>query len=91
MELAPLPRRRDEILRGVLQQGADDLSPELARHLLTLDFREEDHDRVEELAAKAGEGTLTEDERDEYAFYIDLDDFLSLLKLKAQRHLGRAG
>ncbi len=67
------------------------LSPALARHILTLGFGEADQARVAELASKAGAGNLTEAERDEYAFYVELDDFLALLKLKAERRLDRAG
>jgi hypothetical protein len=40
--------------------------------------------RVEELAHKSTEGQLTQDESDEYAEIVRLNDMLSLLKLQAE-------
>jgi hypothetical protein len=44
--------------------------------------------RVDELATKANEGTITPDERQEYRAYIDYADVLTLLHLKARLRLG---
>lgn len=44
--------------------------------------------RVDELAAKANDGTLTPEERQEYKAYIDYGDVLTLLHLKARVRLG---
>jgi len=43
--------------------------------------------RVAELGRKAGEGTLTEQERAEYQDYVDAGDLIALLKSKARRFL----
>jgi hypothetical protein len=43
--------------------------------------------RVTELGEKADDGTLTEEERDEYRTLVDAGDFISLLKSKARRYL----
>jgi len=43
--------------------------------------------RVAELGRKSDEGTLTEDERDEYKTLVDAGDMISLLKSKARRFL----
>jgi hypothetical protein len=43
--------------------------------------------RVVALAQKAEDGTLTDDEREEYKHMIDLGDIVSLLKLKARDFL----
>ena len=40
---------------------------------------------VDVLAEKANEGLLSEPERAEYEAYINTDDFISILKLKAKR------
>lgn len=40
--------------------------------------------RVEELAQKSSEGTLSPEERREYADVVRLNDMLSLLKLQAE-------
>lgn len=43
--------------------------------------------RVAELGRKADDGTLTEEERDEYKDLIDAGDLIALLKTKARRFL----
>lgn len=40
--------------------------------------------RVDELAEKANEGTLTPAEAEEYGLFVNLLDFVSLLRLKAR-------
>lgn len=47
--------------------------------------------RVDVLAEKANEGLLTPEERAEYEAYINADDFIAILKLKARRHLDANG
>lgn len=44
--------------------------------------------RVDELAAKANEGLLTEEERGEYRGYIETSEFLALVQLRARQRLG---
>jgi len=48
-------------------------------------------ERVDVLAEKANEGLLSESERAEYEAYINTDDFISILKLKARRYLATSG
>ncbi len=43
--------------------------------------------RVVELGRKSDDGTLTEEERDEYRDLVDAGDLISLLKSKARRFL----
>jgi hypothetical protein len=43
--------------------------------------------RVAELGQKSDDGTLTEDERDEYEAIVNAGDMISLLKSKARRFL----
>jgi hypothetical protein len=43
--------------------------------------------RVMELADKSDEGTLTEDEREEYVNLVDAGDLIALLKAKARLFL----
>ncbi|MAG93505.1 MAG: hypothetical protein CMJ48_07125 [Planctomycetaceae bacterium] len=40
--------------------------------------------RVDDLAEKANEGVLTPDEAKEYEMYIELMDFVALLRLRAR-------
>lgn len=41
--------------------------------------------RIEELAEKSTEGTLTDEERDEYAGYVRANKFVAFLKRQAER------
>jgi hypothetical protein len=47
--------------------------------------------RVDVLAERANEGLITPEEQAEYEAYINVDDFVSILKLKTKRHLGLNG
>ena len=52
--------------------------------LLTLDFPPEDRERMNQLAARAGDGELTDDEQREIDAYERVGHILSLLKSKAR-------
>ncbi len=75
------------ILERVLAPQSNGLNPELARHVLTLGFPEQDHERMEELAAKGQAGTMTPDEQRELACYVYLGHILAFLKSKARLSL----
>jgi hypothetical protein len=47
--------------------------------------------RIEALAERANDGSLTEEERAEYEAVINAADFISILKLKARRQLNFDG
>jgi hypothetical protein len=79
------------ILERVIKPERADLSPELARHVLAFDFPPTDHARYQELSAKASEGTLSETERAELEEYLDVNDFLTVIKAQAQASLRRRG
>jgi hypothetical protein len=65
------------------------LTPELARAILKLDFDPEDHRRVDELSAKARQGTLTPEERAELEESIRVGNELAVLQSKARLSLKR--
>ena len=67
----------------LLEPVAQCFDEESARRLAELRFSSADEARVEELAERANEGLLTDDERREYEAFIQLDDLVSLLVLKA--------
>jgi uncharacterized protein YnzC (UPF0291/DUF896 family) len=75
------------ILERIIEPEGNGLTPELARHILTLDFKPFDHDRMAELSAKAQEGALTQDEQEELNNYVHLSHFLALLQSKARLSL----
>jgi hypothetical protein len=76
-----------EIMRRVIDPDVGSLPPPLARYVLTLDFKNEDHARYKVLSAKARDGTLSHAEADELDGYLEVDGMLSLLRLKAQKSL----
>lgn len=78
------------ILERVIRPEEDDLAPEAARSILRLGFRPRDLERMDELAARAREGTLTEADRAEVASYEHVGHLIALLKSKARRSLSWA-
>jgi hypothetical protein len=59
----------------------------LAESILGLDFPEGDAARIEELNARANEGTLTDDEEAELEAYINIGDLLAYWQSKARQTL----
>ena len=77
--------------------GLDDLleplsqcfDAESARRLIAFRIDPQVLTRIEVLGELANEGNFTADERSEYEALINAADFISILRLKAQRHLSR--
>lgn len=67
--------------------SSEDLSPEVARYLLHIDFRETDRQRMRDLVEKHRLGTLTKEEDSELNSYIHVGNLLAILKSKARRSL----
>ena len=63
------------------------LDAESARRLVELRVSEPVQNRVADLAQRANEGRLSVDERNEYEAIVNAEDLISILQLKAQRHL----
>jgi len=60
---------------------------ESARRIVELQVAPPVQERIDELAERANEGALTDTERAEYEALINAADFISILKVKAQRQL----
>lgn len=75
----------------IIQPDKNDLSPEMAKYILKLDFANKNHKRMEKLSAKAQQGTLRERERAELEEYIRVSDLLAILQSKARRCLRGPG
>lgn len=76
----PLRRFVDHLSRG--------FTPELAKHFAQLPGPDAEFQaRLDALAEKANEGILTHEEAKEYNTYVELMDFVALLRLKAQAHV----
>ena len=70
-------------LEKFLKQFTDRFTPELTEHFATLPPDPAFQARLDELGAKANDGTLTEQERSEYATYVEAMDVVALLRVKA--------
>ncbi len=76
-----------DLLSTYLVPIGEELTPQLARRILSAKPSDELAARVNELGDKANAGTLTEPERAEYEYYIDVGDAIGTLKAKARRLL----
>jgi hypothetical protein len=75
----------DELLDSV----AECFTPEVARRLTQLRPKASFQSRLEELAAKANDGSLSPHENAEYAGYIEAADIIGILQAKARGLLAR--
>jgi hypothetical protein len=66
------------------------LTPEVARKLVRLRSDSTAQARINGLARKCNDGTLTESERREYETYVYAIDFIATLQAKARALLRRA-
>jgi hypothetical protein len=80
---------RANILEHVIKPKNGDLSAELARYILSLDFPETDQARFQLLSARAQEGMLTDDERAELDEFLNVNDFLTIVQSKARASLAK--
>jgi hypothetical protein len=74
-------------LDGLLEPLSRCLDTESARRVVDLRVASPVQERIDALAERANEGTLSDGERSEYEALINAADFISILKLKAQRYL----
>ena len=79
-----------DFLSTYLDPIAEDLTPQQAERILATRPSRELIARVEMLGDKANLGTLTEQERAEYEYYIDVDEAIGLLKARARDILSRS-
>jgi hypothetical protein len=75
------------VLERMLDPLSDCLNAEAARRIVALRINPAIQARIDELAERSNEGLLTESERAEYESYVEGAEILSLIKLKARRHL----
>ena len=78
-----LGRLVDSLLEPVVQS----LTPRAARKLVSLRADENLQERIDALADKSTEGTLTPEEREEYESYVHAIHVVSILQAKARRML----
>jgi hypothetical protein len=76
-----------QILGRLLELEGKRFSREKAQLVLSMKFSPSDLRRIEELGDKSNEGTLTRQEKELYAAYVRVTDFLGILQSRARRAL----
>ena len=80
-----------EILARAINPADGNLPEDAARSMLEFQLSPDDLDRVNQLAAKAREGTLSPEERAELDDYERTSAFLELIQSKARQSLKSTG
>ena len=75
------------VLDRFLRPLAECLTPEVAQRIVDLELDSHSQARLDELAAKANEGHLTDAERQEYEEFVDGIDLMGILKARARTAL----
>jgi hypothetical protein len=81
--------RANAVLDAFLEPVRECLTPEQARRLADFHIDEATQHRIDELASKANEGSLSEEERAEYEGLIEAGDLISILQAKARAILSQ--
>jgi hypothetical protein len=81
------PNTEAAILARIIQAEERELTPDAARYLLSMKLPSSDEDRVNDLSAKAREGTLTEPEAQELDSYLHIGFLLGIMQSKARQLL----
>jgi hypothetical protein len=76
-----------ELLHEVLDGFMECLTPEAARKIVELRASGELQTRLDQLADRANEGMLTQDEKAEYDRYLSVLNLIAILQSKARQFL----
>lgn len=88
--MTPLQQRPSATILSRLLEPAEKMMPvSFAQELAAMRARPEEQARIDELAGKASEGLLTDDERAEHAACIDAIDIIGILWAKARSVLAK--
>ena len=82
-------QKESEILERIIQPQQGGFSEEHARYVLSLDFTPDEHARYAQLAARAQEGSLSEEEKSEIDDFLAVNALLAVLQSKARVSLRR--
>jgi hypothetical protein len=77
----------DSILARVIEADQSEMTPDVARYLLSMRLPRADSDRLDELSAKARAGTLTDQEAAELDSYLHIGSLLAVMQSRARRLL----
>jgi hypothetical protein len=76
-------------LYRMLVPVAECLTSESAQRLINLHLDDELQRRIDILAAKSSDGTISDAERSEYLEYVEAIDFIGILQSQARQILSR--
>ena len=72
------------LLERIVEPIGRALTPEAAKEIVNLRTDKETQLRIDDLADKCNEGTLTADERAEYQEYVSMFNILTVLQARAR-------
>lgn len=76
--------------KDILKPVAECLTPTVANRILAVKLSPKTHARISDLAMKANEGEMSEEERSEYERIVENADLLGILKAMARQFLSRS-
>src|SRR5262249_21558054 len=79
------------IFGRLLRNSKGQMSRSLARYVLTLGFSDDERSRVQDLATRNQEGTLSAEQKEELHHYVQAGHLLALLHSEARRTLNKQG
>jgi hypothetical protein len=79
------PNTEAAILTRILRAEDHEITPDVARFLLSMKLSKTDGERVNQLSSKARSGSLTEAERQELESYLHIGTLLGVMQSKARR------
>ena len=79
------PNSEASILARVITEDPAEITPDVARYLLSMQLPAADRDRVDELSAKAREGSLTSEETVDLDGYLHVGTLLGIMQSRARR------
>lgn len=85
------PNTEAAILARVIEADQKEITPDVARYLLSMQLPEADRARVNELSAKARSGSLTGAEAAELDSYLHIGSLLGVMQSRARRLLKKTG
>jgi hypothetical protein len=81
------PNTEAAILARIIQSDERELTPDVARYLLSMKLPSTDEERVNGLSAKARSGWLTDEEMRELDSYLHVGILLGVMQSRARRFL----
>jgi uncharacterized protein YnzC (UPF0291/DUF896 family) len=79
------------VLNELIEPVGQCFTPEVARRIVNLRASPQVQSRLDELAEKSTEGTLTDEERQLYSDYVRAINFIGVLQAKARQVLKSVG